>query len=85
MMPYTLSDDGHRQNEGKKRLVRILDPTNHGLWEIWAGLPKNLEPLDTDKDLGFHTGLHTGSFPSAGNYLQSPHTVPECAQYITGL
>jgi aldehyde:ferredoxin oxidoreductase len=29
-------------------------------------LPKNLEPLDTDKDLGFHTGLQTGSFPSAG-------------------
>jgi len=72
----------------KKRLVRILDPTNHGLWEIWAGLPKNLEPLDIDKDLGFHTGLHTGSFPSAGNHLQSPHPVhqlPECAQYITGM
>jgi hypothetical protein len=32
-------------------------------------LAKNLEPLDTDKDLGFHTGLQPGSFPSAGKTL----------------
>jgi len=60
-----------------KRLARILDPTNHGLWEIWAGLPKNLEPLDTDKDLGFRTGLQTGSFLSAGKPLAiASHTSP---------
>jgi aldehyde:ferredoxin oxidoreductase len=40
-------------------------------------LPKNLEPLDTDKDLGFHTGLQTGSFPSAGKPLAiASHTSP---------
>jgi hypothetical protein len=51
-------------------------------------LPKNLEPLDTDNDLGFHTGLQTGSFPSAGKALaiaQTLHQLPECAQYITGM
>jgi hypothetical protein len=40
-------------------------------------LVKNLEPLDTDKDLGFHTGLQTGSFSSAGKPLAiASHTSP---------
>jgi hypothetical protein len=40
-------------------------------------LAKNLEPLDTDKDLGFHTGLQTGSFPSPGKALAiASHTSP---------
>ncbi len=40
-------------------------------------LAKNLEPLDSDKDLGFHTGLQTGSFPSARKPLGiASHTSP---------
>jgi len=32
-------------------------------------LAQNLEPLDTDKHVGFCTGLQTGSFPSAYSHL----------------
>jgi hypothetical protein len=40
-------------------------------------LAKNLEPPDTDKDRGFHTGLQTGSFPSTGKPLAiASHTSP---------
>jgi hypothetical protein len=35
-------------------------------------LAKNLEPLDSDKDLGFHTGLQTGSL----NYTIFSPTYP---------
>ncbi len=31
--------------------------------------PRSHQPLDTDKDLGFRTGLQTDSFPSAGKPL----------------
>jgi hypothetical protein len=36
-----------------------------------------LQPLDTDKHVGFHTGLQTGSLPSAGEALRvASHTLP---------
>jgi len=39
--------------------------------------PRSHQPLDTDKDLGFHTGLQTGSFPSASKPLEiASHTSP---------
>jgi len=60
-----------------KRLVRILDPTNHGLSEIWAGIAQELETPRHWQVSGFHTGLQTGSFPSAGKPLAiSSHTSP---------
>jgi hypothetical protein len=60
---------------GKKRLVRI-QPIMHSA-EFEHELAQNLEPLDTDKPVGFHTGLQTGSFPSAGKPLiVTSHTSP---------
>jgi hypothetical protein len=64
---------------GKKTLVRILDPTNHGLWEILSrNWPRTWNPSTVTRIwLGFHTGLQTGSFPSAGKPLGiASHTSP---------
>jgi len=39
--------------------------------------PRSHQPLDTEKDLGFRTGLQTGSFPRAGKPLAiASHTSP---------
>ncbi len=38
-----------------------------------------MEPLDTDKHVGFHTRLQTGSFPSAGKSLNTSPTSSMCA------
>jgi hypothetical protein len=46
---------------GKKRLVRILPIMDSEKFEHW--LAQNLEPLDTEKHVGFPTGLQTDSFP----------------------
>ncbi len=43
-----------------------------------------MEPLDTDKHVGFHTGFQTGSFPSAGKALiVAFHTSPTSSMCTT--
>jgi len=60
---------------GNKRVVRILLIMDSVEFE--HELAMNLETLDTDKHVGFHTGLQTGSFPSAGKPLTvTSHTSP---------
>jgi len=60
---------------GNKRLVRILCFMDSEKFEHY--LAQNLEPLDTDKHVGFHTGLQSGLFPSAGKALiVASHTSP---------
>jgi len=52
----------HHQNEEKKKAGED---------------PRSYQPLDTEKDLGFCTGVQTGSFPSAGKALAiASHTSP---------
>jgi hypothetical protein len=69
----------------KKTFVSILPIIDSEKFEHY--LAQNLEPLDTDKHVSFHTGLQSGAFPSPGKALivtsHTLHPLLQCAPNIT--